>query len=126
MSQPVLSVQSYNRHVCRALDKTLSVLGEAPRAAMYYYFEETCDVMSWEIPQKIETIEKFIEDIFGHSSAVLKRMFYTNLRAALGDVCVIVPLSQYLPTLIEYNRQNKKLKIRRIQLNTLQQPATEF
>ena len=109
MIQPVISTQSYNKHLCDALDKALSSLGEAPKEAVYYQMEESYGVMKWEIPMKMGTVEKFLEDVFGSSAILLKQMFHTNLKAAIGDVCIVVPLSQFLPTLAEYKRQHKTL-----------------
>lgn len=107
MCPSVLSIQGYNRHFCNAFEQTLSSLGENPKKAIYRHLEETFQIRRWEIPGKIDIIEKFFDQIFGAGAVSLKNLFYKNLNNAIGNVCIIVPLSQFFYTIAEYNKQNK-------------------
>ena len=103
----MLSIQGYNRRVCYAFEKTLSTLGEDSKITIYQYLDDAFQISTWEISAKIDIVEKTLDDIFGSGATYLKRLFHTNLTQTLGNVCIVVPLSQFFNTLAEYNQQNK-------------------
>ena len=107
MEKPVLSIQGYDRRVCYAFEKTLSTLGEDSKTAIYQYLDDAFQISTWEISAKIDIVEETLDDIFGSGATYLKRLFHTHLNQAIGNVCIVVPLSQFFSTFSEYNQQNK-------------------
>jgi hypothetical protein len=107
MEKPVLSIQGYDRRVCCAFEKTLCTLGEDSKNAIYQYLDDAFQISTWEVSAKIDIVEKTLDDIFGYSAVCLKRLFHIHLAQAIGNVCIVVPLSQFFSTLAEYNQQNK-------------------
>jgi hypothetical protein len=64
----VLSLHGYERCLCSAFEQTLLALGEDPKNILYRHLEETFKIRRWEIPNRIDTIEKILDQIFGSGS----------------------------------------------------------
>ena len=79
MAQSLNPIQGSNLQLRQALDKTFTVLGESPKAAIYRHIEETCNAHKLESPLQTGDIEKIIDGVFGSGAASLKKMFNANL-----------------------------------------------
>lgn len=80
-----LSATEFNDEVKRAIDETIStVLGEQVLKALYEHLKKQYDVTSDEIPYRLDTFSKTLEDTFGVKGAltlsrVIARRVYARI-----------------------------------------------
>jgi hypothetical protein len=77
---------SFNRVLLKAIDETLSCLGESSKTVLYHHLETTFKIKKKEIPNKIDDFSKALESLFGLGAEILEIMFmkrlYDKVRAA--------------------------------------------
>jgi len=66
-----------------AVDHGLQVPGEIVRAAIYERIERSYRVRREEIPEKLETFHRALEDLLGAGAKVMERLIAKNLYSRL-------------------------------------------
>ncbi len=108
MPKPVVSNEGFNKLIAKAFDESLSSLGEPSKEAIYKYLDETFNLKKWEIPYRIDVVERVIEKIFGVGASPLECLIKKNLLSKIESTCILVELPAYLDTVATYNRIKKK------------------
>ena len=68
----------------KAIDESLSSLGDSARQAIYYYLESSFNLKKVEIPEKIEVFSNAIENIFGDGAKLLEIQIMKHLHEKVG------------------------------------------
>lgn len=75
MGQPV----SLGKILLEAVDEGLLVPGEIVRAAIYERLERSYQIKRGEIPMKLETFHRALQDLLGESTKVMEKLIAKNL-----------------------------------------------
>lgn len=67
-----------------AVDQGLLVPGEIVRAAIYERIERSYQVKREEIPEKLETFHRALQDLLGAAAKVMEKLIAKNLYSRLG------------------------------------------
>jgi len=67
-----------------AVDCGLLALGEIVRSTIYDRIEESYQVKREEIPEKLNTFHKALQELLGRSAEVVKRLIAKNLYSSLN------------------------------------------
>jgi hypothetical protein len=67
-----------------AIDDGLAVPGEIVRTAIYDRIERSYQIRREEIPEKLPTFHKALEDLLGASAKVMEKLIAKNLYRRLG------------------------------------------
>jgi hypothetical protein len=67
-----------------AVDTGLLVPGEIVRAAIYERIERSYQIRREEIPEKLETFQKALQELMGASAKVMEKLIAKNLYGSLG------------------------------------------
>ncbi len=70
----------------KAIDETLSSLGEQPKTAIYLYLKKRYCIDKKEIPQRIEEFSDALEDLLKVGAAQLEILFMKNLFLQLKNM----------------------------------------
>ena len=73
-----------NRALLDAVDYGLLALGEIVRATIYNRIEESYQVRREEIPEKLDTFHKALQELLGGGAEVVRRLIAKNLYKALN------------------------------------------
>lgn len=73
-----------NRALLDAVDYGLLALGEIVRATIYDRIEESYQVRREEIPEKLDTFHKALQELLGGGAEVVRRLIAKNLYKALN------------------------------------------
>jgi hypothetical protein len=63
---------SFEENLLEAIDEGLSLLGESPKAAIYYHLEKTFKIKRQDIPYRIEEFTNAIERMFGNGAKIVE------------------------------------------------------
>jgi hypothetical protein len=63
---------SFEELLLEAIDEGLSLLGESPKAAIYFHLEKTFSIKRQDIPYKIEEFTNAIERMFGVGAKIVE------------------------------------------------------
>ena len=63
---------SFEEFLLESIDEGLSLLGESPKQAVYYYIEKNFNINRQDIPLRIEEFTYAIEKIFGAGAKILE------------------------------------------------------
>ena len=67
-----------------AVDKGLLVSGEIARTAIYERIERSYQIRREEIPEKLETFQKALEELLGAGAKLIEKMIARNLYSSFG------------------------------------------
>ena len=76
--------KKHRQILLKAIDESLSSLGDSARQAVYYHLENSFNLRKVEIPEKIEIFSNAIEDIFGDGAKLLKIQIMKYLHEKVG------------------------------------------
>lgn len=83
--------REFNKLVLKAVDESLSSLGESAKQAIYSYMEKTCKIKRSEIPGKIEEVTNALEQIFGDGAKLIEIQIMKTLYQKVGEAFVYSP-----------------------------------
>ena len=73
-----------SRVLLEAVDEGLLVPGEIVRAAIYERLERSYQIKRGEIPEKLETFHRALQDLLGGGGKVMEMLIVRNLYRRLG------------------------------------------
>ncbi len=73
------------RILIRAVDESLSSLGDSAKQAIYYHLEKSFNLRKTDIPEKIEVFSNAIESIFGEGAKLLEIQIMKRLHEKAGS-----------------------------------------
>ena len=71
--------------ILEVIDKGLSVLGESPKQAVWYYLENSLSFKRNKVPENIEEFEKALQDFFGLGYSFLRNILLQQLQEITGE-----------------------------------------
>jgi hypothetical protein len=102
--KPVRTLQSVDMLMLNSIDEALSLLGEAPKSAIYFHLEHSFGIKKTDILFHTEEFYDVLERIFGVSTIQLQTLFLRKLRQKMGASCLVVPTADYLTVRAAYNQ----------------------
>lgn len=75
LSQP----ESFQEILLEAVDEGLMVLGESPRAAIYFHIEKYSSLKKDEVPQRLNDFSTATRKIFGMGEPVMEKLILKRL-----------------------------------------------
>jgi hypothetical protein len=75
--------EDFDNLTLKAIDETLSMLGEQPKTAIYSYLKKKYFIDKKEIPQRMGDFSKAIEDLLKMGAVQLEILFMKNLFAQI-------------------------------------------
>lgn len=79
--------RSFEQILLEAIDEALSSLGESVKKSIYFHVENSFNIKRQEIPQKIDTFSKALEQIFGLGARHLEISFMKSLHPKIKVTC---------------------------------------
>lgn len=79
-----INPSSQREALLEAVDKGLLVSGEIARIAIYERIEKSYQVRREEMPEKLETFHKALEDLFGTGAKLIEKVIARNLYSSWG------------------------------------------
>jgi len=83
VSQPAPTGVAIKRALLDAVDYGLLALGEIVRATIYERIERSYQVRREEIPDKLDTFHKALQELLGKGAEVVRRLIAKNLYSRL-------------------------------------------
>jgi len=83
-SRTVRSASFTSTALLGAVDYGLLALGEIVRSTIYERIEESYQVKREEIPEKLDTFHKALQELLGRGAEVVKRLIAKNLYSSLN------------------------------------------
>jgi len=74
----------FNEVLLKAVDDGLAMLGETVRHAIYYHVERSSRIKREEIPERLETFHRALEDLLRAGGNVVEKMIARSLYGKLG------------------------------------------
>ena len=71
--------------VLNIIDKGLSVLGESPKQAIWYYLEKDFKINCHQLLENLDAVEKAFQMIFGLGYSFLESLFRQQLHEITGE-----------------------------------------
>jgi len=82
-SQPVPAGATIKLALLEAVDYGLLALGEIARATVYERIEKSYEVKREEIPDKLDTFHRALQELLGKGAGIVKRLIVKNLYSRL-------------------------------------------
>jgi len=86
-----VSQHFFEELLSNSIDESLSLLGESSKKAIYFHLEKSFNIKKQEIPLKIKSFAKAIENILGLGARFLEILIMKKLYEKIG---LPVPLNQ--------------------------------
>lgn len=74
----------FSEALLQAVDESFGVPGELVRAAIYERLEKSYQLKREEIPDKLPTFQKALEDLLASAAKVMERLIAKSLHSRLG------------------------------------------
>ena len=82
-----MTEDEFNQLFIEVIDESLSTLGEAAKAAVYYHVEQKFGLTKEEIPRNVENFTEALEKIFGIGSKPIEVLFMQRLYLKVKSDC---------------------------------------
>jgi hypothetical protein len=89
-----LTEKAFQKLVLKAVDSTLSSLGDSARQSVYFHLEKKFEISRDEIPGRIQDFEHGLEQIFGVGTRFLEVLIMKKLYEEIGSKGKILRLDQ--------------------------------
>lgn len=89
-----LTEKAFRRLLLKAVDSTLSSLGDSAKQSIYFHLEKKFDIRRDEIPGRIEDFDHGLEKIFGAGTRFLEVLIMKKLYEEMGSKGKILKLNQ--------------------------------
>jgi hypothetical protein len=83
-ASPMTQPAQLREALLQAVDDGLLVPGEIVRAAIYERLEKSYHIRREEIPEKLETFHRALQDLLGKSANVMEKLIAKNFYICLG------------------------------------------